>query len=445
MNVPRSLSFSNLKTYLRSPWVLVSSLLLGTLIGTQLPDLGQSIAPLGNLYLALLKMCVLPILTSGIILSVARLMAQPDASHYLVSIGRIFPFALGICSFTGLLAALVLGPGRQLNDQTLRSLGILINTTGVDLEIPLHGPIEVSDQTSPLATFLFNVVPENIFNALTQGQTLQVLFFTLVFGVSLGVLHRQNNSADPIFEVLENIYKSFNKLIAWLILLLPLGLLSLISAQIAKSGVEAIVVMAKFMLCSIVLFVVLYAIGILVIAKVLNMSWLKVLSAVREPTIVALATSSALAAMPVAITSLTDSLNCKQDISDMIMPLAITIGRFGQVAYFVTASLFVVQLYDKPLNIQNVVVILVGSILAGIASSGSTGIVTLSTLNVILNPLGLPLESVLLLFIAIDPLVDPLRTLCTLHTGIVATTMISGPKSIPSSPPTARMQPSLGT
>lgn len=433
MTATQSFTLKQLRLIVRSPWMLMTALTLGIIVGIQAPDAALKVAPLGKLYLSLLKMCVLPILISGIVLSVARLMSQTDAASYVKRILTIFPIALGIVSVSGLISALVLGPGRNLDGQTLRNLGILINSSSVDLEIPLTGTISQSESLSPLATFLFNIVPDNIFNALTQGQTLQVLFFTIAFGISLGVLHREQNTADPIFEVLDNIYKAFNKLIAWLIFFLPLGLFSLISSQVSQSGVDAIKVMAKFVLCSLLVFALLYFLGVLIIWKLSGLSWNKVIKALQEPTIVALATSSALAAMPVASTALNTSLKCNQDITDMILPLAITIGRFGQVSYFVIASLFVIQLYDNSITPQTLLVVILGSILAGIASSGSTGIVTLSTLNVVLNPLGLPLESVLLLFIAVDPLVDPFRTLCTLHTGIVATTVIS--KASTSAPP----------
>jgi Na+/H+-dicarboxylate symporter len=64
------------------------------------------------------------------------------------------------------------------------------------------------------------------------------------------------------------------------------------------------------------------------------------------------------------------------------------------------------------------------------ASSGATGIVTLATLGIVLQPLGLPLEAVLVLLIAIDPIMDPLRTLCNVHSGIVATTLIADVETI---------------
>ena len=162
----------------------------------------------------------------------------------------------------------------------------------------------------------------------------------------------------------------------------------------------------------------------------------QVFAATEEPTIVALATSSALATMPVAIVALTEKLGFDRRATDMVLPLAIAIGRFGQITYFVMASLFTVELYDKAITPGLLVLVIVGSIMGGIASSGATGIVTLGTLAIVLQPLDIPLEASLVLFYAIDPFIDPIRTLCTLHTGMAATAVVSGTPALQTVPVT---------
>ena len=83
------------------------------------------------------------------------------------------------------------------------------------------------------------------------------------------------------------------------------------------------------------------------------------------------------------------------------------------------------QLYDKPATLSTIILVIVGSIFAGMATSGVTGILTLTMLGIVLEPLQLPLEAVLVLFVAIDPIVDPFRTLSIVHTAIAATAMIA--------------------
>lgn len=88
------------------------------------------------------------------------------------------------------------------------------------------------------------------------------------------------------------------------------------------------------------------------------------------------------------------------------------------------------QLYDKPLSLGSVIIVIAGSIFAGMATAGVTGILTLTMLGIVLEPLQLPLEAVLVLFVAIDPIMDPFRTLSIVHTGIAATAVIADVETI---------------
>ncbi|MEM9539438.1 MAG: cation:dicarboxylase symporter family transporter [Cyanobacteria bacterium P01_E01_bin.42] len=424
MTATNSFFLKQVPSLLQNSWLLIAALTVGLIIGIQRPELGQQIAPVGHLYLSLLKMCVLPILISGIILSIARLIYQSNSKQYAWQILKTFLLMLGTVSIGGALATSILEPGRRLNSDTLRNLGILIDNASQDLKIPLWENIPIDTTPSPLATFLTNIIPENIFSALAGDQTLQTLFFSIIFGISLGVLHGEREIAAPLFKVLDNIYKSFNKIVVWLILFLPLGLSSLVASQIAQADTETIAIMAKFCLCGVLVFLLLYGLSAISIWTMSDYPWGKVVETLRGPGIVALVANNALVAMPMAIAALADALKFDRDISNTILPLAITLGRFGEVTYFTIATLFVVQLYDKPLTAQVIIIVLFGSIVAGIASSGSTGIVTLSALNIVLSPLNLPLESVLVLFLAVEPFMGPLRALCTLNTGILATSII---------------------
>jgi Na+/H+-dicarboxylate symporter len=95
------------------------------------------------------------------------------------------------------------------------------------------------------------------------------------------------------------------------------------------------------------------------------------------------------------------------------------------VIYFALATLFVAQLYNKEIGVADWVIVVIGSILAGMSTSGATGVLTLTMLDIVLNPLKLPLEAVLVLLIAIDPILDPLRTLGIVHSGMAATALVA--------------------
>ncbi|MEC4804193.1 MAG: dicarboxylate/amino acid:cation symporter [Jaaginema sp. PMC 1079.18] len=408
---------------LQSPWTILVSVVLGVAIGLWNKNLASAIAPLGNLYLILLKMCVLPILLSAITMSIGRLMTSHDAKRYIKRILIVFPVGwLGV-SLLGTIVAAIAGPGRNLPTSVLETLGVLVNESAIDLELSLEGPLPQEEPLPGLGDFLYNMVPDNIFEALSQGDSLQVLFFAIVFGTALGLVG--GTVAETLFATLEAIYRSFNKLIQWFTLILPLGLCSLLAAQIADLGIDIMLAMIDFVIIVILTFGVLYLIGTLIIWRYARCSLTRVFAVLREPTILALATRSSLACIPSAISAMHDALRFDRKTTDLVVPLAVTLCRFGSVVYFALAALFVAQLYDNTLGLGGYAIAIFASILAGMATSGVTGVLTLTLLQLVLDPLGLPLEAALVLFIAIDPIVDPFRTLGIVHTSLAATAAIA--------------------
>jgi proton glutamate symport protein len=408
--------------WLRSPWAIAISVGLSVYLGTCQSQIATWIAPLGALYLGLLKMCVLPILLSAIMGSIGRLMNANNAGRSIRRILTIFPLGLLLTSLMVVAIGVVAQPGKNLPISTLKKLGVLVNQSGIDLEISLSETTPTPDMPQ-IDQIFANVVPDNIFSALSEGQTLKVLIFSIIFGVALGLVREP--VTETLFEILESIYKACNRLIQGLTLLLPIGLCSLLSSQLSQLGLDVLLSMIRFVILAILTFVSIYIISTLLIWRQTQSSLTSVLLKLKEPTFLALATSSSLACIPSAIAALTDGLRFNRQTTQLVTPLSITLCRFGSVVYFALAAMFVAQLYNKPLSGADLGIVAVLSILAGMATSGATGVLTLTMLDIVLNPLKLPLEAVLVLFIAIDPILDPFRTLGTVHTGMAATAMIA--------------------
>ena len=199
--------------------------------------------------------------------------------------------------------------------------------------------------------------------------------------------------------------------------------------------------MVDFIAVTAGIFLLIYIFSTLVIWRSSRTSLKRVLAAVTAPTILAVVTSSSFACLPAAIASLSEELRFDRQTTNLLTPLAITLCRFGSVTYFAAAAVFVVQLYQKALAPGEIVLITLGAILAGMATSGVTGILTLTMLGLILDPLQLPLDAVLVLFIAIDPLMDPLRTLTIVHTGMAATAAVAKPMTSGLTPATLKAIP----
>jgi hypothetical protein len=133
-----------------------------------------------------------------------------------------------------------------------------------------------------------------------------------------------------------------------------------------------------------------------------------------------------MATLPSAITCLDDKMSFDKTTVNLTLPLGMTLGRFGNVFYFAVAVFFVVQIYGMELAAAQYATIFLGVIFAGTATAGASGIVTLSVIGIVLSPLNLPIEAVLVIFMAIDPIIDPFRTLLLVYGNIGATTLIAG-------------------
>ena len=419
-----STTVTKFKTFIASPQAILGSVVLGAIIGTQSPQLSSYIAPLGNIYLTLFTMCVFPILISGIIVSVARLMSRNDSTYYVKRILLYFPIFLISTSLIAVLIGFIFNPGKGLDGGTLQALGVLVNQSAVDLQVNLTGELPPVESGPGLSSFFVGLIPSNIIYAVGNGNTLQVLFFCIISGVALGVLP-QGQKTEPLMLVLESTYSAFQTLINWLKYLLPFGLLGLLAEQLSEINMNTVSVMGNFLLISILTFGLLFSISVILLSVRSKYSIKDVLFKIKEPLLLAFTTQSSIACLPSAIDSLTNGLRFESKSTNLVLPLAITLCRFGPIAYFAIATIFVSSLYQSLLGFGDILILIAGSIFAGMATSGLSGVLTLTMLSIVLSPLGLPLDAVLVLLIAIDPLINPFRTLTIVGTSITVSSFIS--------------------
>jgi Na+/H+-dicarboxylate symporter len=212
-------------------------------------------------------------------------------------------------------------------------------------------------------------------------------------------------------QVLETVYCACQKLMHWLSLPLPLILFCMSASQMAKSGIEPLQAMTQFVLAFFAVAVLLLSLAVVVIWKRSNQPLSVTLEALRAPFALALATRNSAACMPSMIESLADKLGFARARVELLVPLAVSLLRVGPMVYYVCATLFIAQLYGRPLGVGEVATVLLVSVLAGFASAGMTGLVTVSLIGITCAYLGLPFEAAFILFLAIDPLCDMLRTL----------------------------------
>jgi Na+/H+-dicarboxylate symporter len=149
-----------------------------------------------------------------------------------------------------------------------------------------------------------------------------------------------------------------------------------------------------------------------------------VLAAMREPFAVGVATNNSATCMPSMVDGLVDRLNFARSRVELLVPLSISLLRTGAVAYFVCATLFIAALYGRAMPLMDLGLLVVVSVLAGFASSGMAGILTISLVGTTCSYLGLPFEAAFVLFVAVDPLCAMARTAVTVIGSCAAVAVI---------------------
>jgi proton glutamate symport protein len=406
-----------------TPQLLIFSILLGIALGILTPNFAKSIDFIGRIYVDLLKLCVLPILFSAICISTAQLINIPDSRKLILKLVIVLLSTQFLAGAVALSVGLIFQPGAGINEQTLASLGGQINQSGINYEVALNSSPKI-DTENPFLNLLTSTVPSNIFESLSENRSLQVVFFSILFGVALGLM-KTSSTSSRILLALEEVYSSFRMIIKWFTTILPIGLFSLIAAQIAKTGFVTIVLMGKFVMVSSITLIVIYVLNILMLWVRSGQSLVTVLKSSKEYSMITMATSNSSAGMPSAIYGLTETLKFDTQIVNAVLPISIIAFRYGVVTYFTLVTVFAAQLYNVTIGMNEGLLIIVGSMFAALASSGSAGVATLPALEIVFKPIALPLDSVLVLLIAIDPVLNPLRATTNISAAMVGSSLIA--------------------
>ncbi len=211
-------------------------------------------------------------------------------------------------------------------------------------------------------------------------------------------------------HTLETVYQACQTLTRWLNYPLPIVLFAMSAAQMAETGLEPILAMSGFVIAFVLATVALIVLAILLIRQRSGHTLTEVLDAMRAPFAIAVATRSSATCMPSMIEALADKLNFARTRVELLVPLSVSLLRTGPTLYYVAATLFIAQLYDRSLTFPEVGIVVMVSVLAGFASAGMSGLVTLSLVGTTAGFLGLPFEAAFILFVAVDPICDIART-----------------------------------
>jgi proton glutamate symport protein len=368
---------------------IVAGLVLGIALGVIWPSAGVAVKPLADAFLRLIKMIIAPLLFSTLVVGVA-------GAGDLKSMGRI---GLKAIIYFEIATTIALVIGLEL---------VNVFKPGAGLAVPLAGDttaVAVFARTQQTAWDMFlHLFPTSVVDAMARGDILQVVVFSLFFGAALSAMGERGK---PVVAVLDSLAHVMFKVTSYVMLFAPLGVFAAIAATVGGRGVGILFTLGKLialMYVGLALFVLIVVFGV---SKLIGVSFLRFVRAIREPFLIAFTTASSEAALPKAM-EVMERFGVPNRIVAFVVPLGYSFNLDGTTLYLSLASVFVAQLAGVDMTLGQQLVMMLTLMLA---SKGVAGIPrgALVVLAATLTQFNLPLEGAAIL-LGIDQIMDMGRT-----------------------------------
>lgn len=370
--------------------------------------------PVGQIFLNLLFMLVLPLVFSALVLGVVEI-GDPSALGRIGAKTLMFIVVVtGIAVSIGLIAVNVFQPGAGLDPGVAQTL--IQNSAEQATGIVARG-----EQASAL-NVLMGIVPRNVLAAGVEGNLIGVMFFSLVFGIAAAVL--RTDGVNSLLGAVQGIYDISLKLINWVIQLAPYAVAALIFNLIAAKGFGALVPLAKFVAVAAgALAFHMFVVFPLLLKFVGGMSPLAFFRAAEPAILTAFSTSSSSATLPTTLRIAEESLGTPKRIGRFVCTLGATANMNGTALFEGVTVLFLAQFFGVELSLVQQCLVLAMCILGGIGAAGVPG-GSLPVIASILVMFGIPAEGIALI-LGVDRFLDMCRTAVNVTGDLVGTVLIS--------------------
>jgi proton glutamate symport protein len=368
-------------------WILIS-MGVGALVGWLWPDAAQDVRPLSTVFLRMIKSIIVPIIFATLVVGIA------GHGDDLRRVGRLalksiiyFEVVTTVALFIGLAAVHVTQPG-----------------VGVSLPPPAAG----AAAPTPAITFtsvLEHIVPQSFFEAAARNEVLQIVFFSIIFGVALAQV--KGRPKEVMVGVAEAAAETMFKFTGIIMKYAPIGIGAAIAVTVGHSGLGVLVNLGKLVLTLYLALIVFVVVALLPAALIARVPIGRFLKAVREPALIAFATTSSEAALPKAMENM-EKFGVPRRIVSFVIPAGYSFNLDGSTLYLSLAAVFVAQAAGIELSLGTQLLMMLTLMLT---SKGVAGVprAALVILAGTLVQFGLPLEGVALI-LGVDELMDMGRT-----------------------------------
>ncbi|MGR3885923.1 dicarboxylate/amino acid:cation symporter [Pseudomonas sp. 1152_12] len=390
---------------------VIVAIVIGILLGHFYPQTGVALKPLGDGFIKLIKMVIAPIIFCTVVSGIAGMQSMK-------SVGKTGGYALlyfevvsTIALLIGLVVVNVVQPGAGMH--------IDVTTLEPSKLASIQGYVTAGKDQSIVA-FILNVIPNTIVGAFANGDILQVLMFSVIFGFAL---HRLGAYGKPLLDFIDRFAHVMFNIINMIMKLAPLGALGAMAFTIGAYGVGSLVQLGQLMICFYITCVLFVVVVLGAICRAHGFSVLKLIRYIREELLIVLGTSSSESALPRMLIKM-ERLGAKKSVVGLVIPTGYSFNLDGTSIYLTMAAVFIAQATDTHMDITHQITLLLVLLLSSKGAAGVTGsgfIVLAATLSAVGH---LPVAG-LALILGIDRFMSEARALTNLVGNAVATLVVA--------------------
>jgi aerobic C4-dicarboxylate transport protein len=386
---------------------VLTAIAVGVLVGLIWPEVGKQMKPVGDTFINAVKMVIAPIIFLTIVLGIAKMGDMKKVGKVGGKAFIYFEVVTTLALVIGLIVVNVLKPGAGLDFDKLEKGDVSQYTSEGGEKIDW---IE----------FVTHIVPSNMVDAFAKGDILQVLFFSILFGVGLTALGDKGKIIIEFFDKLLNV---FFKIVGYIMKAAPLGAFGAMAFTIGNYGLESLVPLGKLMIAVYTTMFCFVFIVLNLICKMYGFSLWKYLKFIKDELLIVLGTSSSESVLPRMMNKM-EKFGCSKSVVGLVIPTGYSFNLDGTSIYLSMAVVFLAQVFGIDLSLTQQITIIAVLMLTSKGAAAVTGggfIVLASTLTAMQV---IPVEGLALL-LGVDRFMSEARAIVNLIGNGIATIVVS--------------------
>src|SRR5204863_2612804 len=333
-------------------------IVVGILLGYFYPDAGKAMKPLGDGFIKLIRMIIAPIIFVTVVGGLCRMSNLKEAGRIGVRALIFFEIASTLALLIGLAVALIFRPG----------LGF--NVDPATLDVRAVAALGANPSTKMTATeFILNIIPTTVVDAFAKGDILQIMLFSILFGLALLKIGSKGQKVVEFFDQLSSAMFATLGLIMYLA---PIGTFGAMAFTVGAFGIKTLVPLGKVVLAVYITCIIFVVLVLGPVARAAGFSIAKYLAYIKEEILIVLATSTSEVALPRLMTKL-EQLGCKRSVVGLVVPTGYSFNQDGSAIYQTISTLFIAQALNVKLSWGDILTFLLVLKVTSKAAAGVSG------------------------------------------------------------------------